>query len=240
MKKSLALFAAASTLALSPTLSVAQEPAVTGNMTLTSDYRFRGLSQSFKLPALQGGFDWENSAGFYLGNWNSSISGIQYDGSSGLEMDFYGGYKFEIAKGVNIDLGGLYYYYPGATAFNNFEVYGGAEVGPFTAKLYYGITDFFGTPNTKGSYYADLGYSVEIFPSTTLDLHVGYQNVRRNASPSYTDYKVGVTHDLGGWQLGAAIVGTNADKTVYVYQNVAGRTRQIGEPGLVLSLGKTF
>jgi uncharacterized protein (TIGR02001 family) len=244
MKNHLALLAATGALALTPTLATAQAatpaPAFTGNLTLASDYRFRGISQTFRLPALQGGIDWENPAGFYLGNWNSSLSGVQYDGSSGLEMDFYGGYKFEIARGVTLDVGGLYYYYPGATDANNFEVYGGAEVGPFTAKLFYGVTDFFGLADSKGSYYADLAYSIEIFGKTTLDLHVGYQSVRRNSELNYTDYKVGITRDVGGWLLGAAFVGTDAAKGVYVATNAAGRTRQLAEPGLVLSLGKTF
>src|SRR5688500_5723947 len=93
MRKSIASIAVA--VALAPALAAAQTPApspVTGNMSLVSDYRFRGLTQTFEEPALQGGFDYAHSSGFYLGNWNSSISDTFYAGSP-LEMDFYAGSK---------------------------------------------------------------------------------------------------------------------------------------------------
>jgi uncharacterized protein (TIGR02001 family) len=239
MNKSIALLATAAAV-LVPSFATAEEPALTGNASLVSDYRFRGISQSFLLPALQGGVDWSNPAGFYVGNWNSSVSGVQFPDGASLEMDFYGGYKFEAAKGVEVDIGGLYYLYPGATDFNNFEVYGGGAVGPFSAKLFYGVTDFFGLPDSKGSYYVDLNYSTEIRPNTTLGLHIGYQSVRNYSDLNYVDYKIGLTYDWSGWLLGAALVGTDADKGAYAVTNGTGRTRQVGEPGLVLSVGKTF
>ena len=86
----------------------------TGNVAVVSDYRFRGVSQTYKLPALQGGFDYSHSSGFYVGNWNSSVSGLSYNGGAALEMDFYGGWKTEFANGIGFDVGGLYYYYPGS------------------------------------------------------------------------------------------------------------------------------
>jgi uncharacterized protein (TIGR02001 family) len=239
MNKSLALLAATGALTLLPSIATA-EPEVTGNLTLASDYRFRGISQSFRLPALQGGIDWANPAGFYVGNWNSSISGVQYPDGASLEMDFYGGYKFEIAKDVTVDVGGLYYFYPGATDFNNFEIYGGGAFGPFGAKLFYGVTDFFGLVDSKGSYYVDVNYSTEILPKTSLGVHVGYQSVRNYSDLNYIDYRVGVTYDWSGWQVGAAWVGTDADKAIYSVTNGAGRNRQLGENGFVLSLGKSF
>jgi uncharacterized protein (TIGR02001 family) len=44
------------------------EHSLTGNLTLVSDYRFRGISQSYKLPAVQGGIDYAHSSGLYVGN----------------------------------------------------------------------------------------------------------------------------------------------------------------------------
>src|SRR5215510_14737543 len=70
---------------------------LTGNMTFTTDYRFRGISQTFGAgffnvgPALQGGIDWAHESGFYLGNWNSNVSGNTFPNGSSIEMDFYGG-----------------------------------------------------------------------------------------------------------------------------------------------------
>jgi len=256
MNRFLTLLATAA--ALAPSLVSAQaQPAspLTGNLTLTSDYRFRGISQSFKLPAVQGGIDWSHPSGFYVGNWNSSVSGNQFPNGASLEMDFYGGYKMAIGSDLTLDFGGLYYYYPGAfysgfdpskPRFDNFEVYVGAASGPFSAKLYVAVTDFFGLDETtggkgsSGSYYLDLNYATEIAPNTTLGAHLGYQHVSGYSDLSYFDYKLGVTYDWTGWMLGAAIVGSDADKNLYFFTDSSGKTKKVGEPTLVLSIGKTF
>jgi uncharacterized protein (TIGR02001 family) len=257
MKKT--LIALATVASVVPSFASAQAaPAaspLTGNLTLTSDYRFRGISQSYKQPAVQGGIDWAHESGLYLGNWNSSISGNQYPNGAGLEMDFYGGYKFPVGKDVTLDVGALYYYYPAAyyngftgekPKFDNFELYFGGVMGPFSAKFFYAVSDFFGLDQTtggkgssKGSYYIDLNYSTEILPKLTLGAHVGYQSVKNYSDNSYTDYKVGVTYDWTGWLLGAAFVGTNAKKAPYTYSEAQG-TRFVGNNTVVLSIGKTF
>ena len=97
---------------------------ITANVTVVNDYRYRGLTQSNFKPAIQGGFDYAHESGFYVGNWNSSISWIG-DGygvatptksatvSAPIEMDFYAGFKKEfIAEGFATDVGVLQYYYP--------------------------------------------------------------------------------------------------------------------------------
>ena len=77
-----------------PTLAAAADPSpLTGNMSIVTDYRFRGISQTFELPAIQGGIDYAHASGIYLGNWNSNVSGLELHRSAGIEMDFYGGWK---------------------------------------------------------------------------------------------------------------------------------------------------
>ena len=83
---------------------------LTANIALTSNYKFRGQDQGNDKPAIQGGFDYTWN-GFYVGNWNSSIGFT----NAGIEMDFYGGYKGELAKDVGYDVGLLQYYYPQKT-----------------------------------------------------------------------------------------------------------------------------
>lgn len=168
MRKNL-IAAAAAVAALSlPALVLAQSAAsvetqtgphaVTGNVTLVSDYRFRGISQTFGLPAIQGGFDYAHASGLYAGTWASNVYstasngiGTSYTNGASLEWDLYGGYKFEAAPGVTLDVGGLYYYYPGAhwnnaerSSFDNFELYIGASYKWFSAKYSYALTDYFG------------------------------------------------------------------------------------------------
>ena len=97
---------------------------ITANVTVVNDYRYRGMTQSNYKPAIQGGFDYAHESGFYIGNWNSSISWIN-DGytadsvgnkpSAPVEMDFYAGFKKELlGAGFVSDIGVLQYYYPTA------------------------------------------------------------------------------------------------------------------------------
>src|SRR5713226_7192278 len=85
--------AVASAQTVPPAAAPASEHTFTGNVGLFGDYRFRGISQTFRKPAIQGGFDYSHASGFYLGNWNSNVSsGASYPAGD-LEMDFFGGWK---------------------------------------------------------------------------------------------------------------------------------------------------
>ncbi|HYY60861.1 MAG TPA: TorF family putative porin, partial [Burkholderiales bacterium] len=90
----LALAASASASGIASAQQAAPAPSpLTGNMTLVSEYRFRGIDQTFGKPAIQGGFDYAHSSGVYLGNWNSNVSSGAGYPHGNIEMDFYGGYK---------------------------------------------------------------------------------------------------------------------------------------------------
>ena len=114
---------------------------VSGNLGLTNDYRFRGISQSQNAPAVQGGIDYNHKSGFYIGNWNSSVSSSVYTNGSGVESDVYAGYKKEIVKGVTLDVGSYNYFYPRATTtaatgsnFDTQEGFAGLGFGPVSVK----------------------------------------------------------------------------------------------------------
>ena len=131
---------------------------LTGNVGIVNDYRFRGISQTFAQPAIQGGFDYSHASGIYLGTWASNVyggsngSGLGVDYNNGsMEWDFYGGYKWDLGP-VALDAGVLRYQYPGAkwtnvqrTSFNNTEVYMGGTWKWFTLKYSSALTDYFGT-----------------------------------------------------------------------------------------------
>ncbi len=180
---------------------------VTANVTLASQYRYRGIAQTNSLPAIQGGFDYAHESGFYIGNWNSSISWIN-DGYTGLnpsvsapiEMDFYAGYKKEVSEGLTLDVGLLEYYYPtknlpssskytgGTSAYSGrqaagqspstLEAYIGATYGFATLKYSYALTNLFGIDESKGAQYIDLSLNYDTgWEGVTLNGHVGYQYV---------------------------------------------------------------
>ena len=108
------------------TAAAAPAPNLTGNVSVTTNYKFRGQDQdvlghndfaktSWFKPAIQGGLDYVfGDSGFYVGNWNSSVNWLK---GNSVEMDFYGGYKFK-AGVLDLDVGVYQYYYPGNTAGN--------------------------------------------------------------------------------------------------------------------------
>ena len=212
----------------------APAPALTANIGLFSSYRFRGIDQTFGKPALQGGFDYNHESGFYVGNWNSNVnSGAGYpDGN--LEMDFYGGYKHAFGD-FGLDVGALYYYYPGTEArvlgtnaksgtVNNKELYIAGSWKFISLKYSYAIDDYFsargvnsaGTStgeSTKGSSYLDLSASYDLGDGWGINGHVGSLALKNVNNGNYSDWKIGVTKDFSGWVVGLAYVDTNAKGT---------------------------
>ena len=247
--------AIAAALALTCVSTFAADPpksdwTITGNAGLFSDYRFRGISQTNEKPAFQGGIDISHASGFYVGNWNSNVDSALYNGAS-LEMDFYGGYKMT-AGPVALDFGALYYYYPNSGAngtfkIDNTELYIGGSYGPFSLKYSHAVSDFFGAPDSKNSYYVDGSLTYDLGNGLGLVGHVGYQKLKGNArvieigstslQDNITDWKIGVTYDLSGFLLGAAYVGTNRDLTG---GTAAPTNRNISNDTVVLSVSKSF
>ena len=82
MRNTLTALALAASAAV-PSIASAQ---LSGNMGIFSEYRFRGIAQTFKQPAIQGGIDYAHASGFYIGNWNSNVSGNQYAGGPGVDV----------------------------------------------------------------------------------------------------------------------------------------------------------
>ena len=217
------------------------------NVSVVSDYRYRGISQTDRRPAIQGGFDYAHASGFYIGNWNSSISWLgdaDPSVSAPVEMDFYGGFKnsFKVAgQDINYDVGVLEYYYPGGyttTRPYTTELYAGIGWGPVFLKYSHAVTNLFGFADSKNSYYIDLSANVPLNVwDLTLNAHVGYQGVQHFSDASYTDWKLGLTKDLGkGFALSVAYIGTNADKAVYTNT----RGRYLGKATALASITKTF
>ena len=241
----LALSAALAGPALAEPTDLGAGFSLSGNATITNDYRFRGYSQTDFRPAAQLGFDLQHSSGFYLGNWNSNVSSTLFtDGN--LEMDFYGGWRGEVGNGFTLDAGVLHYYYPGSSSpkggnYNNTDLYVGASYANYTLKYSYTPGDFFSTPNSHGTWYLDGAAAFDLGDGWGLVGHVGYQKLKASVDNEgdrighYVDYKLGITKDVKGWVFGLAAVGASKDNWYNTkYGHPAGRL------GLVASVQRSF
>ncbi|MEN9418911.1 MAG: hypothetical protein RI988_2531 [Pseudomonadota bacterium] len=234
----LSLAAAAAAL-LASTLAapaVAADSSVVFNAGAVTDYRYRGISQSRLKPALQGGVDYTAGA-FYVGAWGSTIQWIK-DGGGGadVEVDIYGGYKLELAKGTVLDLGVLTYQYPSnglKPSANTTEVYGALTFGPVTAKYSHSTTNLFGAANSKGSGYLDLSGSFEV-AGITVTPHIGRQTVKNNGGLTYTDYSITLSKEIAGVVWSAALVDTDTK----AYTGPGGK--DLGKASLVLGAKVNF
>jgi uncharacterized protein (TIGR02001 family) len=289
MRKTIIAASLASAALAAPGLATAQAAAapapdytITGNVGLFSSYRFRGIDQTFGEPAIQGGIDFSHASGFYLGNWNSNVNqGAGYPGGN-IEMDFYGGWR-KTWGDWGIDLGALYYYYPGTNALatgpifiqnnktlnihtgsiHNTDLYIAGSWKWISLKYSNAISDYFGTPDSKNSGYLDLSANYDLGDGWGINGHVGHLNWKNMTNGNYTDWKLGVTKDLGGWVKGlngwvvaASYIDTNAkgncsapvtDPQPYCFGNgninaTGGfdKTKNAGRGIAVISINKTF
>lgn len=229
--------------------AAAPESSLSFNVGAVSDYRYRGISQSRLKPALQGGVDYADKSGFYVGAWGSSIKWIKDAGATDgtVEVDIYGGYKGAVGD-LAYDVGFLRYEYvsnklAGTGSYvnaNTNEVYGAVTYGLFTAKYSHATTDLFGNANTKNSYYVDLSAAIDLGDGYNLVPHIGYQKVKNTTNGSYTDYALTLNKDLGnGLTASGALVDTNAD-IAFGYVTPAPASKFTGKSGLVVGLKYAF
>ena len=228
--------AAATLAAMTALPAAAQETAppkpvaVTGSVGIVSDYRFRGVSQSDKQLAVQGGLTIAHESGLYIGTWGSNLAGWGTFGGANMELDLIAGYKLPVGGGT-LDVGATWYMYPGGFDNTDFiEPYAklSGTVGPvgLTAGVAYapkqealGAWYANGTAAANGVYtkpgdkndnlyvWGDVSSAV---PNTglTVKAHLGYSKGNDGLGPFATS--VAPTGEYADWLIGAdyAIAGT--------------------------------
>lgn len=205
--------------------------------TLASDYRFRGISQTFRDPAIQGSVEFAMANKFYLGSFASIVDKVQYENSRGFEIDLYGGYRTTVAKDFLLDVGLIQYLYPTSSEYSTLEAYAGVSWMWLSFKINQSLSNkFFGTPNARDSQYFDLTAAYPLRNGLKLIGHYGVQRVANNDG-GYTDYRVGVEKAWKGFTWGASVIGTDVDAEV---RSANGRAVRLGERGVVLSVSKNF
>ncbi len=174
---------------------------VSSTITLSSDYDFRGITQTARDPALAASLDWTNESGFYLGAWASNVDfgpGTDAD----LELDALGGFRGSFNDDTGWDLGAVYYSFWGDgddVAFG--ELYAGISYKAVSAKLWY-APDFGNTG--ESATYIEANATIPLPSDFGLTLHVGSSDgdYWDAVDASYIDYSIGVTKTIGKFALG--------------------------------------
>ncbi len=212
--------AVVASLLLGPALVIADDGAETANTAgfnlsanigLTSDYLYRGLSQTTGDPAIQGGFDLTHESGFYLGIWGSNV-----DFADSLEIDYYGGYSGTLNEEFSYDLGIIYYDYPSdpSDPQGDFvEYYGSVSWKNLTLGLSYS-DDFFA--ETGEAYYYYGSYDIELpmgFTASLLLAQQKFEEATFGSSDDYTHYGLSITKEVLGVELGLNFSDTDISKS---------------------------
>lgn len=214
---------------------------VSGSVGLVSDYRFRGVSQTDKDFAIQGGFTIAHKSGLYASVWASNLSGWGTFGGANMELDLVGGYKRPIGP-VTVDAGLTWYMYPGGFDKTDFaepyvKVSGIAGPVSLLAGIAYApkqqaLGNWFNTPKSRiGAKHDNLyvwGDASAGIPGTpaTVKGHLGHSNGNPGLGPNgtsvaptgkYWDWLLGVDVVVGPVTLGVAYVDTNISKKKSAY-----------------------
>jgi uncharacterized protein (TIGR02001 family) len=171
----------------------------TGTVTATSDYNWRGVTQTSQDPALQGSVDYSMENGFYAGAWASNVDfGDCCDEE--VEIDLYTG--FSGGETVTWDVGFVYYWYPGADDLDFPEVYASVGYEWVEAKLSYS-SDF--ANYSEQAWYLEGNAAYELPANFGLEAHIGYSTgdgiEEAYGQDDYFDWSVGVTYALKNFNL---------------------------------------
>lgn len=270
LKKSL-LVAALTAACATPASAQEQTPAgaqVTGNAALVSDYLFRGLSQTWGEPALQGGMD-VNDGRWHVGTWMSNVSHDSYPGG-GMELDLYGDVGLFQQDGWSARAGLYGYLYPGADLDNARPPLGSRTLDTleanvslswkiWTLKYSCSLTDYFGADveqgysgSTRGTQYLQLDATIPFGKQWSLSPHLGYTDYRRGlatpladgaSDPSYADY--GLTLKYAPTDKFSLSLGLSQATNDAFYRHVASfrdvtDVKDLGGTRGVLSIATTF
>lgn len=211
---------AGTSLALASTTGMSADDAVSANLTFTSDYAFRGISQTGESFALQGGFDYGLGHGFYVGTWASNVDQAGFNGAT-AEVDLYGGVSGSFGdSGLGWDLNALYYYYPDQTnsavnidffEFTPSLTFSGENSVTGSLGVSYSDDYFF---ESGESFYYSLNVSVPVLDRLSVDAHAGHQTIDDNAAfgvSDYTDWSLGLSTPFKGLNWSVAYVDSDVD-----------------------------
>lgn len=195
------------------------EPSFTANAAVTSNYVFRGQTQSDDGIAIQGGVDYTHESQFYIGAWGSTVDGTGGNTGGGAEIDLYGGWAHSWDD-FGIDVGYIVYEYTDSDfSAGAREFYVGFDWGPASI-TYYNGDDQASTPNDYN--YIDVGLDIEMIDDVLLSFHYGrfspdtgssFNDVRVEASKNILDFDIGLALS---YEDGTSNATTSKDTVLFI------------------------
>lgn len=156
------------------------------NFALSSNYIFRGVTQTNDISAMSGGVDYAHKSGGYVGVWQSSLGSA----SNNYEQDIYGGYKFKTGP-VDLDVGYIKYMYPVTSGSNLDEVYVNASFDKFSAGLALNTMKDNGVKT--GDTYMYVGAEFEVKKNVNLGVTIGSYNYASGTGTDYTHFRLALS-----------------------------------------------
>lgn len=169
---------------------------LSANIGATSNYLWRGVSQTQDAAAISGGIDYSTNSGFYIGAWTSNID---FNDNASYELDLYLGFSDQLSQDLSYDIGYIYYGYPDSAevdANNQYdfgEIYGSLSYQAFSIGAYYGVNNDKGAQFADRSLYLSADAEFEVAKDLTLALHIGRYTFDDNNGEDYSDYSVSLS-----------------------------------------------
>ena len=168
--------------------SYASAVEISGNVGLSSDYIWRGMTQTSGDLSVNGGFDLSTDMGFYIGTWASNADMVSTNqagavtAKASMELDVYLGFSGEMAENMTYDVGYISVIYPGNDALDFEEAYVGFNI--------YGLSILYSDGQNDGPSYSEIGYSVDAGPGSFGISYGEYEDTGDNMLVGY-DWGVG-------------------------------------------------
>jgi uncharacterized protein (TIGR02001 family) len=227
---------------------------ITGNLTFTTDYVYRGISQTQGNMAIQGGLDYALPGGLYFSLWSSNVSGEIYSKGS-MELDITAGYSTQIGKTFEVDLGLAYFMYPGAEItgppsddYDTTEFYIGGSFDNISFKYSRTLNDWYGVNSdnpfnltgtaagsSKGSSYIEGSATFELANDLSLLVRAGHCKIKNYGDANCTDYGLTVMKTIEDFDVSLAFSTTNANEILYTVDG-----EDTGDSRVVLSVARNF
>ena len=176
-------------LATSMLTGVASAAEISGNVGATTDYIWRGQTQSFGDASLSGGLDIDFGNGFAAGTWIGSLGGNRDadDDSANYEADLYASYATEVS-GVGVELGYISYMYPGAadSTLDFADIYVSASYRSASVSYYVLESAEDNAKDDQEGTYVSVDYEFALNDELTVTLHYGNEEFETDDSDEDT------------------------------------------------------